>query len=150
MVDKSPWREIPIGRVVVYAIVLLSLRSACTFLQANPQYLPSEPVMNMISADKMFSLVKKPKSFLHVGQTEDDVREMLGSPSGMMTITNRTILMYNGSLLEFVDGLLVTSDTNLLAEIKKVRRHSSESTSGKGKEQGTFFDSFKSKTDSSR
>lgn len=131
MTEKSPEKAIPIARVLVYAAVLFAIRYGCDFLLKNPQFLPSEPLVNTINFDSISARISGQDSFLHVGQTEEDVRMILGSPSGMMTITNRTILMYNGSFLEFQDGLLVTSDTNLLAEIKKVRRLPSDKSSSK-------------------
>lgn len=41
------------------------------------------------------------------GQTEEEVRMLLGDPSGCMTTTDRKVLIYSGKSLEFVDGKLI-------------------------------------------
>ena len=137
MTENSPGEKVPYGMLLLYAIVLVSIWLGCAFLRSVPNALPSKPLILMLdlNLDLMsFASGKRADSFLHVGQSEEDVRAILGEPSGMMTVTNRSILMYNGSFLEFVDGCLVTSDTNLLAEIKASGRLFSGSRQSKNRD----------------
>lgn len=50
---------------------------------------------------------------LKAGQTEKEVLDLLGEPSGRMTTTNRKILIYGGKQLTFVDGKLTEDAHNL-------------------------------------
>lgn len=88
--------------------LLLSLLTGCDFLK---KYLPSsDPVPEKIIPQSA------PSNTLFIGQSEEDIIELLGKPSGTFTITNKTVLMYNGELLEFIDGKLITPKTNFFAQ----------------------------------
>lgn len=63
---------------------------------------------------------------LEAGVTEQEVRALLGEPSGFMKIGNKTTLLYKGEALEFINGKLTKSITNLQNRIEIRERASRE------------------------
>ena len=55
---------------------------------------------------------------LEEGQTEEEVRALLGKPSGVMTVGNKRTLLYSGEPIEFIDGKLSKSSTDIKQRIQ--------------------------------
>jgi len=125
MGEKSSLRSVPVGREILYALALVAMFLGCEFLKKNPQLLPSQPLASTIN----FDFLRKKTPTLMVGQSEEEVRVILGNPSGTMVVKDQTLLMYDGGILEFEDGYLVTSDTNLLTKMMETRRSSPKKSS---------------------
>lgn len=51
---------------------------------------------------------------LSAGQMEDEVRALLGKPSGVMSVGTRTTLIYNGDMITFQEGKLVEPSQEIL------------------------------------
>lgn len=80
--------------ITIYAATgMVLLLCGCDFQQDDVNIIPEEAA--------------PPPTFnLKQGQSEKDVRTLLGTPSGIISITNKIVLLYNGELLEFIDGKL--------------------------------------------
>lgn len=113
---------------IVCIVIMIVLIFVTRFLGHNPQYLPKRPIASVIkekvkkvetvATDSEAAEQEKKEEWLYPGQSLDDVQALLGPPDGTMTITNRLILMYYGSMLDFIEGKLVTSNETLFAKIK--------------------------------
>jgi thiol-disulfide isomerase/thioredoxin len=75
---------------------------------------------------------RKEKSIsLEMGQTEEEVRALLGAPDGVMSSGNQTTLLYSGLSLNFTDGELTQSIANVSSRIEQVRAEKKAAASSK-------------------
>ena len=112
----------PVARFLVYGTLLVALLIGARFLRANPDILPTREFFSSISVKDLPTFKKEKREALFSGQSEYEVRKILGTPSATMTVKDTTTLVYSGISLAFVDGKLITTETNLLKRIKKARR----------------------------
>ncbi len=122
MNNSVPEKNFSIGVSLGCIVVLIAALVGIRFLRANPQYLPEKPVSFLLKERGQGAEEVAPIADLYVGQSEAEVRELLGTPTGVVTVTNRLTLMYYGSNLNFDGGRLVTAEAGILAKIKNDRK----------------------------
>ena len=112
MIKFYPFRAITLVcffKRMIRITLLATLLSGCDYIDQR-LHPDREP------ASEQFAISSSTNS-LYIGKSEEDVRALLGKPSGVITITNMTVLIYHGELLEFIDGKLITPTTNLVQRI---------------------------------
>lgn len=76
---------------------------------------PTQPAAN----PEIQPAAKKPAKIAPcLGQTEAEVQQILGEPYGKITSARRTVLLYSGESLEFIDGKLVNPKPDIFERIK--------------------------------
>ncbi|MBM4153042.1 MAG: thioredoxin family protein, partial [Kiritimatiellaceae bacterium] len=87
-----------------------------------PQFTPAIPTTNATIPPEPEAkpvVEQEPESLsLSKGQTEGDVKTLLGPPSGFVSISNRTTLLYSGVALHFENGKLTAPYPDILKQIK--------------------------------
>ena len=109
-----------------YCALFITIYLGCEFLKRNPSIRPFKDFLSSLSVEKLQErlpvLKPSPKASLFQGQSEQEVRQILGTPSGTFTVSNRLVLMYHGKTLTFEEGKLADPEPGLLEQIKQAER----------------------------
>ena len=129
MSSSSASKDFSLVTIIVSVSVLSAFILGATYLQKNPSLLPSKPLISLLEIEKLPIAGDLHKRELYLGKSEEEVRELLGEPTGVINISDKTILMYNGVLLEFgTEGGLTTPPEGLLEEIKIAKKKAAART----------------------
>ena len=130
-------------QIALPAGILVVMFVGLCFINQNPDSLPSRPLISIMK-DKMAASKAaedaKPET-LYYGQPDKEVQQLLGPPAGTMTITNRVTWMYYGSMLDFIDGKLITSNETVFGKIMQEHQRKLDRQADKG----SLLDGVKSK-----
>ena len=126
MKSSSPSKKKLTVTFLGYCTLFIAIYLGCEFLIRNPDVRPPEDLLSSISVEEIQKRIpvrkKAPSPSLFQGQSEQEVRQILGTPSGTFTVSNRLVLMYHGKTLNFEQGKLVNPEPNLLEQIKKAEK----------------------------